>query len=149
MPASYSDPPRDANQRVVPHDDAAIPGTEYVLRYVHSAQLMPAENGGRRLSSGVFSPSSPERDPYKGMSINFLNLMERDRIAPEGYKGPEFEGVIKVRVADIRRITLRVGTDPLPEDAYHGNVWDLRTRSHKRDLMACFEWVQRPPDVAE
>ena len=91
---SMGAPPRDSEGRVVPHDDADIPGDAYVLRYIVSAWLKPHQSvpGRRRLSSAAFSPSSKRHDPYQGMSVGLLQPMLDAGLSPTDRMGDRVRG---------------------------------------------------------
>ena len=139
-------PPRDAAGRVEPHDDPDISDDAYVVRYVHVSQLRPDEAGHRRLSSGAFSPSSKHHDPYCSMSADLLDSMLKDGVAPSAWKRPERHAVVKLRVRDLRRLGLQVGSDPQTDNPYHVGVWGMK-RQHRKQLHRLCEWVEKPDDV--
>jgi hypothetical protein len=143
-------PPRDTVGRVKPHDDKQnIPDAAYIIRYIASDQLIPSESGGRRLSSGAFSGSSKEVDPYQGMSTDLMQPMLDDGLGPPGRKEDHHaEAVVRFRVGTLRSLGLRVGRDPgTTGDPYHVNVWGVEKR-HRRKIRGIAEWVDKPDDVA-
>ena len=141
-------PPRDSNNRVVPHDDADIPDDACVLRMIVSQWLKehPSLIGRRRLSSGAFSPSSKERDPYQGMSVDLLQPLLDAGLSPADRKGQKYEAIVKFRVRDLRELGLHVGPDPLDTNPFHAGVWGCKSGTRTK-LMKLYEWVDRPDDV--
>jgi hypothetical protein len=141
-------PPRDTEGRVLPHDDADIPGDAYVLRYIIPEWLKPLESrpGQRRLSSAAFSPSSKHRDPYQGMSVDLLQPMLDAGLSPIDRKGDKYEAVVRLQVRGIREVGLKVGPDPQPDNPFHAAVWGIREGARKK-LLKRFEWVDKPDDV--
>lgn len=120
-------PPQDAEGRVVPHDDADIPGDAYVLRYIVPEWLKPhpSSPARRRLSSAAFSPSSRRHDPYQGMSVDLLQPMLDAGLSPIDRKGDRYEAIVRLRVRDLRSIGLQVGPDPIGTNPFHAAVWGV------------------------
>jgi hypothetical protein len=141
-------PPRDSEGRVVPHDDADIPGDAYVLRYIVSAWLKPHQSvpGLRRLSSAAFSPSSKRHDLYQGMSVDLLQPMLDAGLSPTDRMGDKYEAIVQLRVRDLRSIGLQVGSDPLLGNPFHAAVWGVKEGTRKR-LIKLYEWLDKPDDV--
>jgi hypothetical protein len=143
-------PALDKDGRVTPHDDTQnIPDDAYIVRYIPSHHLIPKEGGGRRLSSGAFSESSKEMDPYQGMSADLMQPMLDDGLGPTGRKEDRgAEAVVRLRVGALRALGLRVGRDPgKTGDTYHVNVWDVK-KSDRRKIRDFAEWIDKPDDVA-
>jgi hypothetical protein len=141
-------PPLDAEGRVVPHDDADIPGDAYVLRYIVPDWLKPHHSlpGRRRLSSAAFSPSSKRYDPYQGMSVDLLQPMVDAGLSPTDRKGDKYEAIVQLRVRDLRSIGLQVGPDPLPSNPFHAAVWGVKEATRNR-VIKFYEWLEKPDDV--
>jgi hypothetical protein len=143
-------PARDNDGRVKPHDDKQnVPDDAYIIRYIPSDWLIPNEGGGRRLSSGAFSGSSKETDPYQGMSADLMQPMLDDGLSPTGRKeAHRAEAAVRLRVGALRTLGLRVGRDPgKTGDPYHVNVWDVQKR-HRGKIRDIAEWIDKPDDVA-
>lgn len=137
----------DAAGRVKPYDDKSISSEARLVRYVHRCWLVPDGTGGRRLSKGAFSPSSEERDPYRGMSTEILELMLNDGLSPTERKPQDHEAVVTLNVEALRSLGLMVGHDPIDEvNPYHAGVWGITRALQKRLLQMC-EWIDKPPDV--
>lgn len=141
-------PPRNSEGRVLPHDDADIPGDAYVLRYIIPDWLKahPSFPGRRRLSRAAFSPSSKRYDPYQGMSVDLLQPMLDAGLPHTGRKSEKHEAVVRLRVQDLRDVGLQVGSDPLDSNPFHAGVWGVREAASKQ-LMKLYEWVDKPGDV--
>ncbi len=142
-------PPRDNEGRVQPHDDLDIPPDAFVLRYIGREWLKPHPDlpDRRRLSSGAFSPSSKRLDPYQGMSVDLLQPMLDAGISPTDRKGDKYEAIVKLRVADLRQLSLLVGPDPRPSNPFHAAVWGIKKDTAKKNLRKLSEWVDKPEDV--
>lgn len=143
-----ANPPRDAGGRVIPYDDPEIPDDAYVVRYVTSQWLAPDGRGGRRLSTGAFSPTSKNRDPYRGMSVDLLEPMLKDGLPMSGRMTSSHEGVVKLRVGALRTLGLQVGHDPLPDNPYHTAIWEV-TKRNKKEIWRLAEWIVKPSSIAE
>ena len=140
-------PPRDAEGRAKPYDDPDLSDDAYVVRYIPPEGLTSDGSGGRRLSTGAFSPTRKDRDPYRGMSGDVLELMLRDGLPLTGRKGPQHEGVVKLKVGDLRGLGLKVGKDPTQENPYHVSVWGVATRKKRKNVCEKAEWIDKPSDV--
>ncbi len=142
-----ANPPRDADGRVTPYDDPEIPDDADVVRYVPSEGLAPDGHGGRRLSTGAFSPSSRDRDPYRGMSVDLLAPMLKDGLPMSGRKTSDHEGVVKLKVGALRSLGLEIGKDPVPgSNPYHCAVWGVN-KSNRKNICKLAEWIDKPPDA--
>jgi hypothetical protein len=136
----------DSAGRVKPYDDDGISGKVYLVRYIHRRWLVPDGAGGRRLSKGAFSPSSKERDPYRGMSTEILDLILRDGLSPTERKPHGHEAVVKLKVEDLRSVGLMVGHDPIDDvNPYHASVWGV-TGALQKGLVQMCEWLEKPLD---
>ena len=140
-------PPLDAAGCVVPHDDPDIPDDAYVVRYVPSGDLRPSEEGGRRLSSAVFSASSKRRDSYQGMSVDILEALVDVGVQPKDRANPIHEAIVKLRVGALRDLGLLIGSDPgKNNDPFHAEVWGVK-KSIRRRILEISEWITKPDDV--
>ena len=145
MPA----PKRDSDGKVTPHDDLGISDDDFVLRYVDSHHLHPDGQGGRSLSSALFSPSSKGRDKYQSMSTDILQPMLDDGLPGTGRKRANHVGVVKIKVGDLRALGFKVGYDPGEDnDQYHVGVWGLK-KGDRPSIYEIFQWVDKPVDVPD
>jgi hypothetical protein len=137
----------DSAGRVKPYDDKSISGEVRLVRYIHRRWLVPDGTGGRRLSKAAFSPSSEERDPYRGMSTEILDLILSDGLSPTERKPQDHEAIVKLKVEDLRSLGLMVGHDPINDvNPYHASVWGVTKSLQKRLVQVC-EWIDKPLDV--
>ena len=146
-------PPRDAGNRVIPHDDEAIINEGYVVRHINpEAHLCPDENtGGMRISTGAYHPT---REPNGGVSVDLGQELLAAGLALGGMV-QQGMGAVRIRVADVRAKTLWVGSDPIvaekpPErdNPYHGQIWRCSKKT-PRDLFRMAEdWVVPLPGIA-
>lgn len=142
-------PKRDSDGKVTPHDDPRISDDDFLVRYVHTNHLHPDDKGGRYLSEALFSPSSKARDKYQSMSTDILQPMLDDGLPNTGRKGANHEGVVKMRVGDLRGLGFKVGYDPGENnDPYHVGVWGLR-KGDRGKIYEKFQWVEKPADVQQ
>jgi len=137
-------PPQDGDGHVQPHDDHQIlPDDARVMRKIQRSWMIPTD-GFRRLSKGAFSETSKDRDPYQGMSVDMLDLLERDGFSLECRLAPEHIGAVALRVGDLRSLDLMVGPDPgRSGDAYHANVWGVTNNIRKKILRVSY-WIVGP-----
>jgi hypothetical protein len=137
-------PPRDPDG-VIPHDDPAIPDDSYLVRHINPTAHVSRdeETGGLRVSSGAFSKT---REPRGGVSVDLGHLLAKegkalDAMVPTGF------GAVKLRVAQVRELALQVGSDALPANPYHGQIWGA-SRKTSRDLNRIIEaWLVPLPGV--
>lgn len=145
-----ADPPRDESGRVTPHDDRqSVPDDSFVLRSIPPMHLKQNQDGpGRYLSSGAFSPSSKQHDPYQGMSVDVGALLVEAGIPESDRMLPGHEALVKIRSGDLRDIDCWIGPDPrIPDNPYHGEVW--RGAKLRKKIKRKAIWIIRPEDVLE
>jgi hypothetical protein len=138
---------------VVPYDDPNIGNEEVLIRQINFEQhVVPDENtSGQRISSKAYSPSS---EPNGGMSVDILGLMESDGIdSKEFVTTPVFTGSVAFKANVARDLDLLVGSEPIKDNPYHGEVWGARrpnrfSPNQKRRLQAASEWFVEIPGVA-
>jgi hypothetical protein len=127
MPAP---PPRDQDGKIIPHDHPDILDDDYVLRHIvppHDLHPDAAKNIVR-VSSGAYSESSDG-----GMSVDILRWMAEDGLDECHYLADENVGATKIRVSDLRAMSLNVGWDPDGGHDHHGAVWGVK-QSHRRKI---------------
>ena len=139
-------PNRDAAGHTIPYDDPEIESGDYLIRYAQPHDFAPCSNNERRLSKGLFSPSSKNRDPYQSMSADLLRLMLADGLSANGRMRECHIGVVKLKVGLLRELGLKVGRDPMPDNPYHVGVWGIKNTLRKK-LLGIFEWVEKPDNV--
>lgn len=136
----------------LPYDEEEILADDVVIRRVNPQQHLVRDeiSGTMRISSKLFSPSS---GVYGGMSVDLLKLMEEASVdARQFVTTPVFTGSVQFCAATARRVTLRIGYDPiinrpsLEDNPYHGEVWgpeerpDRFTNAQKKALMQGSTW---------
>ena len=132
----------------MPHDDReAIPDDSFVYRSVPATDLPSNDNGGKRLGSGAFSASRKDRDPYEGMSVDAGPLMEAAGVPEISAKKTHHPALVRLQAGRLRALGCLVGTDNLPNNPYHAQVWGVGNKS--RRIRKAAEWVIRPADVDE
>lgn len=132
-------PPRDRDGNVTPHDDPDILDEDGVFRYIPDHQIIWDDNEGKyRLSSGAFSVSGSS---YPGMSIDIEKLLQRDGIDPETRLNDPDWGIVRLIVEDLRELQGQVGSDPLDDNPYHGEVWHLNNKRKK--LLSLYAWHKK------
>src|ERR1700730_13454535 len=103
-----SDPLRDPQGNIVPHDHADILNDHHVIRHTNPNDLtFDAALGGMRLSSGAFSESSDG-----GMSVDIEEWMIADGLASLHYLTNPVEGAVRIGVGALRQLGYQVGWDP-------------------------------------
>lgn len=136
-------PPRDENGVVVSHDDPDILDDDGLIRYIHPSQVIKDKHRGcKRLSSGAFSPSST---PPHGMSVDLERPMveaESDNLA----KLPDTDyGAVRLIAGDMRELNHKVGSNPMPNNPYHGEVWDIGPgKAARRRISEKAVWIKKP-----
>lgn len=153
-------PPRDEDGNVTPHDHDGIGAGDTIIRRISSEWVVRGKNGKPRLSSLAFKPSS---GPNGGMSIDLEVLILEDELSPrEHVTTPRWTGSIWWPARTIRAQNLMVGFEPLEEDPphppnpYHGEVWSKVVKGNKRpftssqqdDLRKTADWYVAIDGVA-
>jgi hypothetical protein len=134
-----------------PYDEQNILANDTVIRRVSLQYVVPNENtGGQRLSSMLFQPSSGLNG---GMSVDIEAKIVEAGLVPRDYvTNPTFMGSVSMKANSIRSLDLIVGYDPIPENAFHGEVWGSNvpnrfTGAQKKGLRAESEWYVEIPGV--
>lgn len=135
-----------------PHDDASIKAGDQIIRRINPVHHVVWDDnlGCNRISTKAFSPSST---PNGGMSIDIEKLIVEGGLDPYEYvTTPKFTGSVVFSAGAIRDIGLIVGSNPLDENPYHGEVWNPDapnkfTKSQKRRLARACDWYVRISNV--
>jgi hypothetical protein len=131
------DPPRDGDQRIIPHDHPEIFDDHYVIRHTNPNDLF-VEDGIKRLASGAFSDSSDG-----GMSVDIEEWMVVETLDPLHYLHPD-EGAVRIRVGELRTLGYQVGWDPDGGHRHHGSVWgNFNGSKHKKRIKKLAVTIQR------
>lgn len=137
-------PPRDENGIVVPYDDLDVKNCDGLIRHISPDYhiVFDKNTGCRRLSTGAFSES---RKPPGGMSVDLERPMIEvglDRLAM--LPNSDF-GAVRLIAGEMRELGHRVGGNPLPQNLYHGEVWDIGSgRTAKKRIMQKSVWLKKP-----
>lgn len=137
---------------VDPYDDEDIKDEDIIIRRVDPDYHLAHNHatGKKRVSTKLFSPSSGKNG---GMSVDLLGLMLEAGEDPTAYvTTPKYQGSVQLSASELRKVELRIGKDPLPENPYHGEVWPPSTRSRftkgqQRSLLNSATWFVELPDV--
>jgi hypothetical protein len=107
-----SQPQRDANGEVVPHDHPEIANEDDIIRRISEQQIVNVR-GTRRVSSVVFQASSDS--PNAGMSIDIKSSIEAAGLDPVAFvTTPRWTGSVIFKAGAARTLGLMVGYDPFP-----------------------------------
>ena len=139
--------PGNADGAVRPHDDPEIDPRSSLVRYINPEyHLVFDENAGRfRIGSGAFSATSG--DPFNGMSVDVGQSMAAAGLAafertPRGF------GAVEIDVGDARSLQLQVGTDPLPGNPFHGQIWGVKSSKRAKLHRLVKGWLVALDGVA-
>ena len=140
-------PPKDEKGLTIPHDCHDILPEHRVIRRISPEWIVTSSDGKRRISTAAFDPSSKERDPYCGLSIDIEHFIVADGLDAQAYVStPQFTGAIAIEVSKFRTRNFLVGYDPSDDNPYHGAVWadECRgssfTRGTKKAFLKESEW---------
>lgn len=143
----HDQPPKDQNGLTIPHDCQEILLEHRVIRRISQEWIVTDNNGGRRVSTAAFEPSSKEHDPYCGLSVDIERFIIDDGLDAQTYvSSPQFTGAIAIAVSNFRTRNFLVGYDPSNSNPYHGSVWGDEgrnsrfTRGTKKDFLKESEW---------
>ena len=135
------DPLRDANGVVIAHDDSAIRPDSKLIRHINPREhICLDENTGRmRIKSSAFSPTS--RDSEYGMSVDLEQLLTGAGL-PHDARVPRGVGAVALPVGQVRELALKVGSDPVPDNQFHGQAWGVRSKGIKQRLCGLVDsWI--------
>jgi hypothetical protein len=140
-----------------PNDDVEIAPDSLLIRHICGLSnhvIWDDNRNCRRISTAAFSASSD--DPRYGMSVDIGQFLMAANLPLDAMVEPGF-GAVSLRVGPVRSTGLFVGADPIPRDnaeglkenPYHGQVWGVKSPSHRRKLHKLVEdWVLKLHDVA-
>jgi len=143
-----SQPSRDENDRVIPHDHDGISNDDWAIRRISERQLVldPKVVGGKRISSIAFNPSI---GPNGGMSVDLQSQIEEAGLNAMAFvTTPVWFGSVRFKVGQLRNVGFMVGYDPLETNLYHGEVWGGFTRSKKLQIQQLCEWFVHIENVS-
>jgi len=130
-----------ADGRIIPHDDPEIAAESWLIRHINpDVHVCEDENlGRRRISSAAFSATTG--DPDYGMSVDLGQLLVGAGLSEDARVPPGF-GAVRLRVARVRVLALRIGSDPtLGAHAQHGQVWDVKSTKRSKIRQIVEGWV--------
>lgn len=138
---------------MTPHDDDSIASEDLLIRRISREHHVVYDHTHEcfRVSSKAFSPSSGLNG---GMSIDLPKLMMASGIEPREYvTNPSYIGSVTFRSSIVRGLGLLVGSDPKPDNPYHGQVWannrvpNKFTRAEQAVILGASEWFVPIPNV--
>jgi hypothetical protein len=137
-------PPHDA-EGTVPHDHEEITAEDLLIRYLQFGIHLHFEDGGWRLSSAAFSPSSPRTHPRSSVSVDLEKSMVAAGLSlPYQAKNHSF-GVAALKTEAARDQELLVGWDPRDNNSHHCAIWKLANNKSKRAALAKAATIQKLP----
>jgi hypothetical protein len=124
----------------MPHDDLAILPESVLVRHINPKyHVVPDENtNGRRITSAAFAATNG--DPHYGMSVDVNQLLSEQQL-PAAHKVPSGMGAVSLVVADLREKRLQVGSDPVPANEFHGQVWGVKKTLRNVVQKLVKDWV--------
>lgn len=139
-------PPRDAKGLVAPHDDPDIDDADGLLRRIDPDNHVVWDKnlGCHRLSSGAFSESST---PNGGMSVELEKLMQTAGHDPLSGLSAGW-GLVRLIAGELRKMNCLVGSNPLPENPYHGEVWNPNRKGGKIKVRENYTWVKKADRIS-
>lgn len=150
-----SQPPLDELGNVVPHNHPEIADEDGIIRRISSLFVVPdpKAEGGLKISTAAFSPSSAEYGA--GLSVDLERLILEAGIEPRVHvTTPRWFASVWLNAAHFRSLGLMVGYSPIEGSAdeepnpYHGEVWGIKTRPQKRSLLKLCSWYVAIPQCA-
>jgi hypothetical protein len=104
-----------------------------LIRRISDEQIVTDSNGLRRISSLAFKASD---EPNGGMSIDIKKSIEEAALDPRAFvTTPRWIGSVIFRTSVARQRGLLVGSDPIPGNDHHGEVWGTFTRGVSKGLQ--------------
>jgi hypothetical protein len=127
-----TDPPRDQQGAIIPHDHPEIRDDQHVIRHTTPHDLCDdEETKKRRLASGAFSESTGG-----GMSVDIEEWMCAAGLASLHYVTVVGHGAVRLNVGELRKLGFQVGWDPDNNHRYHGAVWGIGNGSKRKKRVA-------------
>jgi hypothetical protein len=122
------------------HDDPAILSHSLLIRHINPKHhVVPDENtNGLRISTAAFSATT--RDPDHGMSVDIGQLLSEQGL-PDSHMVPLGMGAVSLVVDDLRARALRVGSDPMETNQFHGQVWGVKETTRKVVQRLVKDWI--------
>jgi hypothetical protein len=135
------------NGVVVAHDDPVILPQSLLIRHINpDHHVVRDENtNGLRISSGAFAATT--KDPDYGMSVDIGQLLSEQGL-PDHHMVPQHMGAVSLGVGDLREIGLKIGSDPVPTNEFHGQAWGVKPSMRKTVQKLIRDWVVPLPGVA-
>ena len=135
-----SDPPKNGDGQIEPHDHPEIPDECFVVRRIVSNDITKADDHGiRRIASGAFSQSSDG----SGMSVDIEAWMIEDGLEPTHYITEPDHGAVRISVGSLRAMGFRVGWAPEPSNPHHAAVWGITSSSHRKHVRNMAETIRK------
>jgi hypothetical protein len=133
-------PERGADGEVIPHDDLAILPESMLVRHINPKyHVVPDENTkGRRITSAAFAATGG--DPHHGMSVDVNQLLSEQQLPP-AHMVVSGMGAVSLVVAELREKGLQVGSDPVPANEFHGQVWGVKKSVRNIVQKLVKDWV--------
>jgi hypothetical protein len=133
-------PPTDGHGNVIAHDDPNVSPHSMLIRHINEAQhvILDENINGRRIASAAFSRTTS--DPDNGMSVDLGQLLAEAGLK-EDAKVPPGMGAVKLPVGPVRDLNCRVGSEPTPTNAFHGQIWDVKDAKRKKLHKLVIGWV--------
>jgi hypothetical protein len=140
-----SQPQRDANGEVVPHDHPQIADGDDIIRRISEQQIVNV-SGTRRVSSLAFQASSDS--PNAGMSVDIKSSIEAAGLDAAAFvTTPRWTGSVIFKAGAARTLDLKVGYAPLPNNVHHGEVWGNFTKKTSKSLQRACQWFVAIPNA--
>ena len=143
-----SEPTRDRDGNVQPHDHPDIIDEAGLLRYVHPDHWIEDRNAGNwRLTSGAFKDDN-------GTSVGLETLLQESG-KPSTHRLLRGYGLIRLRAGDARSLETWVGWNPVRDrgpglsNEYHCQIWGIagesksKKKSRAREFREMCEWTVR------
>ena len=95
--------PRDADGKLIPHDDPGIQQDHWLIRRIHDKLVVEDGSGGRRISSLAFKSSNGE------LSVDLQNMIERAGLDAAVYvTTSRWLGAIRFQAGPVRKLKITV-----------------------------------------
>jgi hypothetical protein len=135
-----------------PSDEPRIDANEVIIRRInpHQHVVWDENRKVRRVSSKAYTKSAGLKE---GMSVDIESLLVAAGIDPKGFvTTPVYIGSVAFSAISIRNLHLWIGFDPVPNNAFHGQVWPTQpkrnfTDSQKSGLANAAAWYVEIPGV--
>ena len=81
------------------------------------------------------------------MSVTLERPLIEDGKSPLDLLPDDEWGMVRMNAGELRKVGGKVGSSPLEENPYHGEVWGLKGKRSQIADENLYEWVEKVPGI--